>query len=428
MTFSGRSAGGGLARVCLPVQQPAPTRRSWKRRKEARPSQAVGLRARAPLAAADTLVDWVAPPRQTAPLAQWKESTERGMTRTCRAKARLQGVPAAARRRQKGLSFLERASLKRTLPRYEALWDDFASYAAKRRKKLNTVEQIDQMGANYLNDRYFAGDQPDVAGYLGATIRKFRPEVVRAGRGALARTLAAAKGFRNLCPAQTKQPLPWEATCLIVEQLCRSGQPLMGLAVVLAFALYLRANELLVCQVDQLTPPLRGGGRAHRCWCLVLHPSERGRRSKVGLADEAMRIEGDEFKFLTPLLRRWMRGRKGHEPMFEFGYTELSREFKLAGEKCGLAVLGPPTLHQLRHGGASTDAASGSKSLAEIQQKGRWTDPRSVRRYAKGGRVTQQLWQLTPSVRRKCLADAKHIGETLCSTLRTSASATARVR
>ena len=114
--------------------------------------------------------------------------------------------------------------------------------------------------------------------------------------------------------------------------------------------------------------------------------------------------------------------------MFEFGYTELSREFKQAGEQCGLAVLGPPTLHQLRHGGASTDAAAGNKSLAEIQQKGRWTDPRSVRRYAKGGRVTQQLWQLTPAVRRKCLAAAKHIGETLRSTLSTSAAATGPVR
>ena len=161
---------------------------------------------RAPQAAADTLVDWVAPPRRTAPLAQWKDPNELGMTRTCRAKARLQGVPATARQKQRGLSFLERASLKRTLPRYEAVYHDFEKFAARRRGKLRTVEQIDQAGADYLNDRYFAGDQPDVAGFLGAAIRKFRPEVVRAGRGALARTLAAAKGFRNLCPAQTKQP------------------------------------------------------------------------------------------------------------------------------------------------------------------------------------------------------------------------------
>jgi hypothetical protein len=89
-------------------------------------------------------------------------------------------VPATARQKERGLSFLERASLKRTLPRYEAAYRDFERFAARRKKRLRTVEQIDQAAADYLNDRYFAGDQPDVAGFLGAAIRKFRPEVVRA--------------------------------------------------------------------------------------------------------------------------------------------------------------------------------------------------------------------------------------------------------
>ena len=133
-----------------------------------------------------------------------------------------------------------------------------------------------------------------------------------------------------------------------------------------------------------------------------------------------MRIEGSHFRFLTPVLRRWLRKRSGEELLFSFSYTQWSQAFKTAGEACGLASFGPPALHQLRHGGASTDAAAKDRSLAEIQQHGRWADPRSVRRYAKGGRVTQQLWQLEPKVRRRCLAAARSIGEILSGTLSTT--------
>ena len=323
MACSGTLAGAGLARR---VAAPPP---NWRKRRRLEPAgrtpRAASRGVVLPIRGGEILEDWVAPRRPSAPLEGWKPPRETGLSRTARAKQRLQSVPTESRAKRQGLTFLERASLRRTLPRYEALWADFGKFARKHGVKLNSVEAIDQAGADFLNARYFEGDQPDVAGYLAATIRKFEPKVVRAGRGALAKTLSAARGFRNLCPAQTKQPLPWEAACLITEQLCQNGQANMGLAVVLAFALYLRANEMLLCQVNQLTPPLRGGGKAHKSWCLVLHPSERGQRSKVGLSDEAMRIEGDEFKFLTPILKRWLRNRGREEPLFRFGYTELSR-------------------------------------------------------------------------------------------------------
>ena len=370
------------------------------------------------------LEDWHAAPRATGGLAKWEPRSEHGLGKTARAKQRMRAVPAASRMKQHGRSFLERASLKRTFPRYAALWADFVKFGRRRGVSSKTRAAIDEQGAEFLSVRFFAGDLPDVGGYLIATIRKFEPKVVRAGRGALAKTMAAAKGFRNECPAQTKQPLPWEAACLLVKHLCENGAAEMGLAVVLSFALYLRATEMLQCRVEQLIPPIRGAGKAHQSWCLILHPSEQGKRSKVGMADEAMRIEGESFKFLTPILRRWLRGRSQEEMLFKFEYAELSRAFKAAGEGAGLGALGPPTLHQLRHGGASTDAASRDRSLPEIQQHGRWADQRSVRRYAKGGRVTQQLWMLEKPVRAKCLAAARRIGEILSTTLFSSCTRT----
>ena len=439
MSLSGQLAGGGLARALSISRRGSQkeARRRTTERSQQRPGPVTGKRfhdgafvqgrrarhqedlrgSRAPPSGGSVLEDWHAPRRSSGKLRSPKILLEVGLSKTARAKQRMMEVPPAERVKARGLTYLEKASLRRTLPRYEALWDDFATFAQKRGAKLRRVEEIDETGADFLNAKFFDGELPDLSGYLVATIRKFKPEVVRAGRGALAKTMAAARGFRNLCPAQTKQPLPWEAACLIAQQMCHSGLPTMGLAVVFAFAMYLRPSEMLLCKACQLSPPIRGGGAAHKSWSLILHPSERGQRSKVGMADEAMRIEGDEFKFLGVILRRWLRGKSKEEFLFEFSYAAFNREFRRAGETAGLGALGPPTLHQLRHGGASTDAASGKKGLPEIQAKGRWSDPRSVRRYAKGGRVTQQLWLLTPGGRKKCFAAARGIGATLSTSL-----------
>ena len=122
------------------------------------------------------------------------------------------------------------------------------------------------------------------------------------------------------------------------------------------------------------------------------------------------------YDFLKPILRMWLRRRSPEMPLFDFSYVEWARSFKAAGETAGLGCLGPPTLHQLRHGGVSTDAAANTKDLAAIQQQGRWADQRSLRRYAKGGRVTQQMWALPDAVRKRALRETRAIGATLSKT------------
>jgi len=76
--------------------------------------------------------------------------------------------------------------------------------------------------------------------------------------------------------------------------------------------------------------------------------------------------------------------RNSNEMLFRFTCEQWSHAFKAAGEACGLGCLGPLTLPQLRHGWA--------KSSAEQR--------------------VQQLWQLEPKIRRRCLAAARSIGET----------------
>ncbi len=53
---------------------------------------------------------------------------------------------------------------------------------------------------------------------------------------------------------------------------------------------------------------------------------------------------------------------------------------------CGLTAL-----HSARHGGASTAAFKQLLSIKEVQKRGRWLAPKSVRRYEKSGKLTRQM-------------------------------------
>jgi hypothetical protein len=60
--------------------------------------------------------------------------------------------------------------------------------------------------------------------------------------------------------------------------------------------------------------------------------------------------------------------------------------------------------HAARHGGASTDALTGARTLAQIQQRGTWRCFRSVIRYEKHGTLQRQVAKLTPLQCRRALA------------------------
>ena len=295
---------------------------------------------------------------------------------------------------------------KHTPPCYKALWDSFVSFGRNCDVKFNNVNVIYQMGADFLIKGQLAEggrkiDTVTASHHFAAALRRFAPEVLwsalvkHAGQEALGCTLATAEGPRSLTPARAKEPLSWEACCLLIRQLCRDGNREMGLAVAMTHALRLRAWRLLDCTIGQLTPPLQNDPRTHQCCCLALHPGEQARRHKIGMRDGSMLIEGVFFLLLTPVLHRWLDGRNSNEMLFRFTCEQWSHAFKAAGESCGLGCLGPLTLQQLRHGWA--------KSNAE-------------------GRV-RQLWQLEPKIRWRCLAAARSIGETLSGTSSTTSVA-----
>ena len=74
------------------------------------------------------------------------------------------------------------------------------------------------------------------------------------------------------------------------------------------------------------------------------------------------------------------------------------------------------TLYSLRHGGASHEALVRNAAAGTLKSKGRWRDDRSVKRYAKGGRVNQVLAALSRTQQRDACRARKSLGEFLLKT------------
>lgn len=82
-------------------------------------------------------------------------------------------------------------------------------------------------------------------------------------------------------------------------------------------------------------------------------------------------------------------------PLITTPYDVRRAQFLEALAETEAAVaLGGVHVHQLRHGGASHDFATRSRTLEEVRRRGRWRSWASVRRYEKEPRVAQMLHRL----------------------------------
>jgi len=146
-------------------------------------------------------------------------------------------------------------------------------------------------------------------------------------------------------------------------------------------------------------------------WAVILHPLERGVPSKTGVFDETLLIDDVAHYPWLPLLLSKLRNRSGvTQRIFNLSYQEWSDAYRRAGIKAKLKTLGPPVLHQQRHGGASTDLANGTRDPSGVKKRGRWKCDSSMNRYLRGGRIQQVLGSLSQALLARARAAEETIG------------------
>lgn len=185
----------------------------------------------------------------------------------------------------------------------------------------------------------------------------------------------------------------------------------MAVATLACVIFYFRPSEALALKVCQLVTPMTEGHWSHRFWTVMLRPKELDLPSKTKQWDDFRALDLEDHAFFAPVMRALARGRCETEKVFDFTYPDWRQAYKTAGEKLRLQVLEPPTLYSLRHAGASLDAACCRRSMEAIQHRGYWAQATSMRRYQKGGRLTELLLQLSRSQRRAACEFAASIGE-----------------
>ena len=305
------------------------------------------------------------------------------------------------------LSACERKAVRpATQVAYEKYATEFWEWEGRQRSasKSNemSVANLEEKLVEYMDDMMLKGRTAQEAEKVVAAVLHFNAAVSRA---MVPRVTKALRGFRKHSPPKSRVPMPEEIMAGVCAVLQAKKEKRMALAVATCFYTYLRpgeARKLLTC--DLVRPP-GGAGEALQRWSLVVAPEERLEMSKTQTFDDTVLL--DSPSFLGPQLQIMAGHQRGEHSLFQLAASNMLKAMKAACEE--LRITPPMGWYQLRHGGASADLLCRRRSITEIQARGRWRKPESMRRYAKSGQVGKTLNRLEPVVREFTQWSLKHL-------------------
>ena len=201
---------------------------------------------------------------------------------------------------------------------------------------------------------------------------------------------AALAGWRKLVPGHSRPPLPRDAMLFLADRLYKMGRAEAALCILLMFETYLRSNDMLSLRCQQVVAPPAGSSGKLGYLSILAAMEEYGVTSKTGEFDLSIPLDLPRHRDLAHVLLNLVRGRSDHQMVWSYDYPTLRRWYNEAMANTPVAKLSP-TLHSLRHGGASHDRASGSRSMSEVMARGHWRALTSGTRYNKPARINQQL-------------------------------------
>ncbi|CAK0843088.1 unnamed protein product [Prorocentrum cordatum] len=337
------------------------------------------------------------------------ESDRRAVRR--RERAERFGSPPSSAPRQ-GLTFLEEQSVSEaTRIDYERRRRAFSQWAAQRGISIETPPEVDDALARFFREEFLDGGESCDAWKLMAALAFTRPDLATR-QGRLPRAARAAKGWARLAPARSRLPLPWPVVCLVIETMCGRGLVAFAWITAVAFALYLRPREAVDLVQSQLIPPGFTAATSVHSRCVVLHMFERLTPSKTGVFDEGLLIDSACSPWMPGLVAELHRRTTAGHRLFPVSYAQWNYRFKAVVNSLGLNALGNLSLHQLRRGGASHELYAAARPLKDTQKRGRWATDAALRRYAKGGRVQEQLHRLPPGLQTQAERAFTRIGAT----------------
>jgi len=306
-----------------------------------------------------------------------------------------------------GLSLLERKAITaKTEQYYNQEYGELKAFISGRRLTFSTAPQKD-VGINaYFNHLFLEGHPAHKGEKILASFMHQNPDFSRYGSQKLPRTYRALKGWRRLSPGTSRKAWPLAVWCAVVSEMKRLGQLQMALFTMLGLSSYSRPSELLRCRVFSLVRPAPS---VTEHWCLLLNPEEHPARSKTGTFDDSLVLDSAYLRPWSAPLMRQLTSRPNNQMLWDFDYGQYAKVFGQIARQMGIDI----TPYQLRHSGPSIDRSRNSRSLLEVQKRGRWKSHKSVARYEKSGRLAANFQMLPVVLQQHCLAAESHLVEVM---------------
>ena len=192
----------------------------------------------------------------------------------------------------------------------------------------------------------------------------------------------------------------------IAIELCKSGFWLMAVYLVWLVATYMRPGEPLKIRRGDLVAPVR---HVSHEWMVNLFPEERLHRSKALAANESVSLLihwAPWFSQLVPLLAKG----PSHERVFDFDYPTFFEIFNRARSRLKFPKMSP---YEARHSGPAIDVARGFRTKAEVKERGRWKNDKSVQRYEQRARLAVTFRRLPLELQAHCRRCEDALGDVL---------------
>ncbi|CAE7686262.1 CPK3, partial [Symbiodinium sp. CCMP2592] len=297
-------------------------------------------------------------------------------------------------------TILQQASVSPAcLARYKRHWEEMEPMMLDGRGRLRPIARVDQALAEHLEDLYRDGEDLATARYAVAAALFFKPELRSPAMTHLPK-VKQSRWVEQVVPSQES----------LAHTVCSGGPASACIELGCSGDRDLPAPDLFAVHATErgAPPPKEGRGEAQLTagWVstLVGGASSLGSRGvlKKQEFDECLQLDLPYHQPLGPATYKLLRlhQKRGEEHIFSVTLEDVTQFLERAQIELELKGLGELQPYRLRHGGASHDFVSKLRDLASIQMRGRWRSQSSVRRYQKGGRLTQLMQTLPVHVKK----------------------------
>jgi integrase len=276
---------------------------------------------------------------------------------------------------------------------YQVYYDEFEDWTTRLNGGLpGDSEQAQDLLLEYL-DILLEGDATlDDARSSIAAVKHHLPFLT--GASSLPRVSRALKGYAKRYPPRARAPCGKEPMAAIAHLMMFWGCWDAAVQVLTIYVTYVRPGALRQLCWRDLLAPVRQTGPLSTYQLHIAATTATGAAqpvTKTGTIDEGVPFDKG-WEWLGALIAARARSPVDSTLLFS---TPAHRMVYLWKKAASVLGLGDTVLYMLRHGGASEDLLSSTRTEAEIMTRGHWRTMTSVRRYAKQAQLQKLIGSMT---------------------------------